>query len=69
VSFFNELRRRNVFRVTAAYVVMSWVLLQVADILLEAFGVPAWAFRLLLLVLAIGLVPVALFAWAFELTP
>jgi TolB-like protein len=69
VSFFNELKRRNVFRVTAAYVVMSWVLLQVADILLEAFGVPAWAFRLLFLLLAIGLVPVALFAWAFELTP
>jgi len=69
VSFFNELKRRNVFRVSIAYVVMSWVLLQVADILLEAFGVPAWAFRLLFLVLAIGLVPVALFAWAFELTP
>ena len=69
MSLFNELKRRNVFRVAVAYVVMSWLLLQVADVLLQAFSVPDWAFRLIFLVLAIGLVPVAIFAWAFELTP
>lgn len=69
MSLFSELKRRNVFRVVVAYVVMAWVLLQVTDVMLEAFDVPAWTFRLLFLVLAIGLVPVAVFSWAFELTP
>ena len=69
MSLFSELKRRNVFRVAVAYVVMSWLLLQVADVLLQALAVPDWAFRLIFLVLAIGLVPVAIFAWAFELTP
>ena len=69
MSLFSELKRRNVFRVAVAYVVMSWLLLQVADVLLQAFAVPDWAFRLIFLVLAIGLVPVVIFAWAFELTP
>ena len=69
MSLFHELKRRNVFRVAVAYVVMSWLLLQVADVLLQAFALPDWAFRLIFLVLAIGLVPVVIFAWAFELTP
>lgn len=69
MSLFEELKRRNVFRVVAAYVVMSWLLLQVADVVLEAFEVPDWTSRFLILALAIGLVPVAVFSWIFEMTP
>jgi len=69
VSLFSELKRRNVFRVIAAYVVMSWLLLQIADVASSAFDVPDWTFRFLILVLSIGLIPVAVFSWVFELTP
>jgi TolB-like protein/Tfp pilus assembly protein PilF len=69
MSLFKELKRRNVFRVGIAYVVGTWLLIQVADILLEAFEAPAWTLRFIIIALAIGF-PVALFfAWAFELTP
>ncbi len=69
MSFFAELKRRNVFRVVAAYVVMSWLLLQVADVASNAFNLPDWTFRFMLLVLAIGLIPAAVFSWVFEMTP
>ncbi len=69
MSFFAELKRRNVFRVGVAYVVMSWVLLQAADFALDLIGAPNWVIQSLFVIVVIGL-PVALFfAWAFELTP
>ncbi|MGB5292082.1 MAG: hypothetical protein WBN41_11605, partial [Lysobacterales bacterium] len=69
MSFIRELKRRNVVRVGIAYLVGSWLLIQVADIVFETIGSPAWVMQTLLAILAIGL-PVALFlAWAFELTP
>jgi len=69
MTFFAELKRRNVFRVGAAYVVVGWLLLQVADVLLGNFGAPDWVFKSFAAMLALGL-PLALFlAWAFELTP
>ncbi len=68
-SLLSELKHRNVFRVAAAYAVLSWLLLQVADIILPAFSVPDWTSRLLVLVLALGFVPVLMFSWAYELTP
>ena len=69
MSLFVELKRRNVFRVGAAYVVIGWLLLQVADVLLDNFGAPDWVFKSFAALLILGL-PLALFlAWAFELTP
>jgi TolB-like protein/Flp pilus assembly protein TadD len=69
LSFFAELRRRNVFRVGIAYVVVAWLILQVADVILNNIEAPDWVFETILLVLLIGLPIVLLFAWAFELTP
>ncbi|MDH3925667.1 MAG: hypothetical protein OET41_13790 [Xanthomonadales bacterium] len=69
MTFFQELKRRNVFRVGIAYVVTAWLLLQVADVVLNNFELPGWVFRTTLLVLAIGLPVALLLAWAFELTP
>jgi TolB-like protein/Flp pilus assembly protein TadD len=69
LSFIEELKRRNVFRVGIAYVVASWLLLQVADILVEALEAPAWTMRIILVVMLIGFPLALFFAWAFELTP
>jgi TolB-like protein/Flp pilus assembly protein TadD len=68
-GLFAELRRRNVFRVGAAYVVIGWLLLQVADVLLDNFGAPDWAFKSFAALLILGLPLALFFAWAFELTP
>jgi len=69
LSFFNELKRRNVFKVGAAYIVVAWLLLQVADVVINNIGAPDWVFRVILLALGLGFPVILLFAWAFELTP
>ena len=69
MSLFSELKRRNVLRVTAAYVAVSWLLIQVAETLFPVFGLSDAAIRGVVIVLAIGLVPAVVVAWAFELTP
>jgi len=69
MSFFNELKRRNVFRVGIAYVVVAWLLLQVSDVILNNVEAPSWVFDVILLLIAIGFPLILLFAWAFELTP
>ena len=69
MSLFNELKRRNVFRVGIAYTVASWLLIQVTDIVFPRIGLPDSAVMLVIALLAIGLVPALILAWAFELTP
>ena len=69
MSFFAELKRRNVIRMGAAYLVLSWLLIQVAGQLLPVFGAPEWVMRVLVMVLAAGLVVVLVFSWVYELTP
>lgn len=69
MGLFAELGRRNVIRVAIAYAVASWVLLQIVDVIAPILELPDWAPRLVLVILAIGLVPVLIFSWAFELTP
>jgi TolB-like protein len=68
VSFFAELKRRNVFRVGAAYGVTAWMLLQITDVIAPILDLPDWVARLLLITLAIGFVPALIFAWVYELT-
>ena len=69
MSFIRELKRRNVFRVGIAYAVTSWLLIQVADILLESIGAPPWVMQTMFVVLGVGFIIAIFFAWAFELTP
>lgn len=64
-----ELKRRNVFRVAAAYVVSSWLIVQVVETVFPAFGFGDAAIRVVVITLAIGLLPALIIAWAFELTP
>ncbi|MDH3902932.1 MAG: hypothetical protein OES90_06895, partial [Xanthomonadales bacterium] len=69
MSIFNELKRRNVFKVTIAYVIVSWLIAQVLQLVFESFGTPDWVMKTVLVLLASG-VPIAVFfAWAFEMTP
>jgi len=69
VSFFSELRRRNVIRIAGLYLVGSWLLVQVAETVLPVFGVPDWVLRALIILLALGFIPALVFSWVFELTP
>src|SRR5215471_1413372 len=70
LSFFAELKRRNVYRVAVAYAVAAWLLVQAASlVLITIFQTPTWVMKALVAVVAIGF-PVALvLAWVFEITP
>ncbi len=68
-QLFQELKRRNVFRVGLAYLAVTWLALQAADIILDNISAPEWLMQALMLFMLIGF-PIALvFAWAFEMTP
>ena len=55
MSFFEELKRRNVIRVAIAYGVAAWFVLQLADVVLENIGAPEWVMQTIMLVLVVGL--------------
>ena len=69
MSFFAELKRRNVIRVMAAYLAGAWLLIQVADTVFPAYGLPPAALTAFITALTIGIVPAAILSWVFELTP
>jgi TolB-like protein/Tfp pilus assembly protein PilF len=69
LSLFSELKRRNVIRVAAAYIIVSWLLLQVSDTLVPALHLPEWFNSGVAFVLIIGFPIALILAWAFELTP
>jgi TolB-like protein/Tfp pilus assembly protein PilF len=68
LNLFNELKRRKVIRVGVAYVAVAWLSLQVAEILLPAYGFTDAAIRNLVAILAVGLVVALLLAWVFDWT-
>jgi len=57
-----------VFRSAAAYVVIAWLLIQVADILLDTFAAPAWAMRAIVVALAVGFPVALILAWVYDIT-
>jgi TolB-like protein/Tfp pilus assembly protein PilF len=69
MTFFSELKRRNVIRMAGLYLVGAWLITQVAGTVLPMFGAPEWLPRTIVILLAIGFVPALIFAWVFELTP
>jgi adenylate cyclase len=69
LSFLQELKRRNVFRVGLAYSVAAWLLLQLADIVTPILQLPESIPKTVLFLLVIGFIPAVILAWAFELTP
>ena len=69
MSLFREFKRRNVFRVTAAYLVIGWLVLQVSDVLLDFTGAPEWVGKTIIALLLLGLVLTIILTWVFEITP
>jgi adenylate cyclase len=69
MSFFAELKRRNVIRVGLAYTIVGWVIAQIAEFAFENFGAPDWVLKSMVVMLLLGLPIALLFAWAFEMTP
>jgi len=69
MSLYNELKRRNVFRVAIAYLALAWLVTEVAGTLFPAFGIPDWGVRFVVIVFALGFVPAVIISWVYELTP
>jgi serine/threonine-protein kinase len=69
VAFVRELRRRRVFRVVAAYALVSWGLVQLGDTVFPALNLPDWTLTLVIVLLAFGFPIALLLAWAFDLGP
>ncbi|MDH3903800.1 MAG: hypothetical protein OES90_11330 [Xanthomonadales bacterium] len=69
MSLYNELKRRNVFRVAIAYLALAWLLTEVSGTLFPAFGIPDWGMRFVVIVFALGFVPTLIISWVYELTP
>ncbi len=69
LSLYTELQRRNVLRVAAAYIAISWLLIQVVGELFPLFELSDAAARYVVTALAVGFVPAVIVAWAFEWTP
>ena len=68
MSFFNELKRRNVFRVGIAYTITAWLIAQVAGLAADSFLAPDWVMKMIITVLMLGFPVSLVLAWAFELT-
>jgi len=68
-QLFAELKRRHVFKVAAIYGATSFVVLQLADILLPALGLPEWTITFMVAILVLAFPVALIIAWAFEMTP
>src|SRR5207253_3530991 len=68
-NFFAELKRRRVYNVAVAYVVVAWLFIQVATQVFPFFSIPNWVVRLIVLLTIIGFPIAVVCAWAFEVTP
>lgn len=69
MSLLDELKRRQVLRTAAAYIAVAWLLIQVVGTTLPAFGFGDGAVRLVIVVAALGFIPVVIASWVFQLTP
>lgn len=69
MNFLGELKRRNVFRMGIAYIVVGWVILQAIDFALDIISAPNWVMQVFFLAGVAGLPIVLIFAWVFEMTP
>jgi TolB-like protein/Tfp pilus assembly protein PilF len=69
MSIVAELKRRNVFRVAAAYLVVGWLLTEVLTTILPTLGAPDWTSRAVILIFAFGFIPAVVLSWIYELTP
>ena len=69
MSFFEDLKRRNVIRVAAAYAVVGWLAIQVVETVFPLFGFDEGPARIVVILLAIGFPLTLIFSWVYEFTP
>ena len=69
MSLIAELKRRKGLKVGAAYLVMAWVVVQVAGLAFPAFDAPPWVLRVFILVAMLGFPLAVAMAWVLEITP
>lgn len=69
LPIFEQLKQRNVFRVAVLYLVVCWLILDPVHVVFHMLEVPAWANRLVVMLMAVGFPAVVIFAWVYEITP
>src|ERR1700746_264006 len=69
MNFFTELKRRNVLKVALIYAVVSWLLIEIAWILLPIFDAPQWLLTAFILLVVFGFIVTVIISWNFEMTP
>jgi len=67
-NFLEELKRRKVIRVVVAYVIVGWLLIQVAETTFDPMGLPPWSLTLVIVLVILGLPLATILAWGFDLT-
>src|SRR5438093_13077753 len=68
-DFFEELQRRKVYRVAAAYIIAAGFIIQIGSAIFPAWELPNWAFRLVVVLLLVGFPIALILAWAYDVTP
>src|ERR1043166_9204541 len=68
-GFFEEVQRRKVYRVAAAYIIAAGFIIQIASAVFPAWELPNWSFRLVVVLLLIGFPIALILAWAYDITP
>lgn len=69
MTFFSEIKRRKVFRIGAAYLIVGWIIMQVTDLVVPVLHLPEWVTTLVLFLLLVGFPVALILAWAYEITP
>ncbi len=67
--FWEELKRRKVVRVATVYAASAFVILELADIIADPFGLPDWTVKLVFVLLAVGLIVSVIISWLYEISP
>ena len=68
-GFFEELQRRKVYRVAAAYIIAAGFIIQIGSAVFPAWDLPNWTLRLVVVVLLMGFPIALILAWAYDVTP
>ena len=69
MSFFDELKRRKVFRVAASYAVVAFVIMQLVEIVFPIFNFPQWTSQFVIILVLIGFPISIILSWVFDRTP
>ena len=68
-TFWQELKRRRVTRIAVAYIIVSWVLIQIADVTIDPLGLPEWADTMVIWLVGLGFPIAVILAWVLDITP